>query len=236
MLKLEYIYGGYTKNQFILNGLDLTILSGETLAVIGQNGAGKSTLAKAILGMLPYCAGEITFNGENISGKSTAQIMRRGIGFFMQGGRIFPHLSVYENLVFAGRRQTRKDFDKNVNKLKQYFELIANEKKYSQEASYLSGGEKHQLAMGMVLINCPKFLILDEPSAGLSPQNTEKIYNILRNIREKEKVTILLIEQNVEKAVLFSNRVALLRTGLIEKTLDVNQTTVFKEIDEFYFE
>lgn len=236
MLKLEKLYGGYRANHSILNGVDLNIAPHETMSIIGQNGAGKSTLAKAILGMLPYCSGTISFNGKDISNLSTIDIMHRGIAYFMQGGRLFPHLTVKENLIFAGRGQCKKEFNNSLSKLIQYFELIRNNNKFELEASYLSGGEKHQLAMAMALFNHPKFLILDEPSAGLSPQNTEKIYEVLEQIKKEQEVTILLIEQNVDKAVAFSNKVALLKNGVIEKVLDVSYTRVYEEIDEFYFE
>jgi ABC-type branched-subunit amino acid transport system ATPase component len=236
MLKLENIHGGYRANHSILNGIHLSIAPNETMAIIGQNGAGKSTLAKAILGMLPYCSGSISFNGKSINNKNTIDIIQQGIAYFMQGGRLFPHLTVKENLVFAGRGQNKMNYNNNLSRLKQYFDLIENNNKFELEASYLSGGEKHQLAMAMILINSPRFLILDEVSAGLAPQNTEKIYEVLEQIRREQEVTILLIEQNVDKAVAFSNRVALLKNGVIEKILDVNHALVYEEIDEFYFE
>jgi ABC-type branched-subunit amino acid transport system ATPase component len=236
MLKLENIYGGYRANHSILNGVSLNIAPNDTLAIIGQNGAGKSTLVKAILGMLPHCSGTITFDGNSINNKNTIDIIHQGIAYFMQGGRLFPHLTIKENLIFAGREQNKKDFNHNLSRLKQYFDLIGHNNKFELEASYLSGGEKHQLAMAMTLINNPRFLILDEPSAGLSPQNTEKIYEVLEQIKKEHEVTILLIEQNVDKAIAFSNRVALLKNGVIEKVLDVSHSKVYEEIDEFYFE
>lgn len=236
MLKLENIHGGYRTNHSILNGVDLNIAPNETMAIIGQNGAGKSTLTKAILGMLPHCSGSISFNGKSINNKNTIDIIHQGIAYFMQGGRMFPHLTVKENLIFAGRGQNKPDFNNNLSRLKKYFDLIGNNNKFELEASYLSGGEKHQLAMAMALINNPRFLILDEPSAGLSPQNTEKIYEVLEQIKKEQEITILLIEQNVDKAVAFSNKVALLKNGVIEKVLDVSHAKVYEEIDDFYFE
>jgi ABC-type branched-subunit amino acid transport system ATPase component len=236
MLKLEKIYGGYMDNHSILNGVDLNIAPNETVALIGQNGAGKSTLAKAVLGMLPYSSGTINYNGKIINNKNTIDIVNAGIAYFMQGGRVFPHLTVNENLIFAGRTQKRVDFDQNKHLLSHYFSLLGNRSKLDQEASFLSGGEKHQLALSMALINRPNLLILDEPSAGLSPQNIEKLYDVLDEIRKREKVTILLIEQNVDKAVSFSNKIALLKNGVIEKVLDVSHVKVYEEIDEFYFE
>ncbi len=109
MLKLENITGGYTKNNPILKGINLTVNQNEVVAIVGQNGAGKSTLAKAVMNMLPFKSGNIYFNGELLNGKSTQEIVTKGVNFFMQGGRIFPHLTVDENLNFAGMLFSKKE-------------------------------------------------------------------------------------------------------------------------------
>ncbi|MFA8434944.1 MAG: ATP-binding cassette domain-containing protein [Marinifilaceae bacterium] len=233
---MKNIRGGYRKNHSILNGVDLRLKDGETFAIIGQNGAGKSTLAKAIMGMLPIREGDMIWNGTIQNGKTCSEMMMEGIGYFMQGGRMFQHLSVKENLLFAGRGLKRRVFTEEFKQLKEFFPLLKNIQKENIEASYLSGGERHQLALAMVLINQPKLLILDEPSAGLSPANTERMYQTLERIRERNDMSILLIEQNVSKAIAFAHRLVLLRNGRIEKSLDVNGVDVIEEINEFYFE
>ena len=102
MLRLENVTGGYYKNNPILKGIDLTITENEVVAIVGQNGAGKSTLAKAIVNLLPYMSGKVYFNGEPLNGKTIQKIINKGLNFFLQGGRVFPHLTVVENLTFAG--------------------------------------------------------------------------------------------------------------------------------------
>ncbi len=183
MLKLENITGGYTKNNPILKGINLTIEENEVVAIVGQNGAGKSTLAKAIMNMLPFTSGNIYFNDELLNGKSTQEIVNKGLNFFMQGGRILPHLTVEENLNFAGMLFSKKELQKRKEQIKQYFDLFKNGR-YNLEASYLSGGEQHQLALAMVMMRKPKFLILDEPSAGLSPGNVKRLYEILKKLKK----------------------------------------------------
>ena len=233
MLKLENIYGGYAENISILKEINLIVNQNETVAIVGQNGAGKSTLAKAIINMIPFISGNIYFKGENIRNKSTQEIINSGLNFFMQGGRIFPHLTVEENLNFAGMSLTKKEFLKQKEEIKLYFDIFKNSQngRSSLEASYLSGGEQHQLALAMVVMKNPDFLILDEPSAGLSPGNVKKLYDILSKIKENRKISILLIEQNVQFAYKFSDRVTLLKQGKIDRN-DMD----LKDIEREYFE
>ncbi|TSA27421.1 MAG: ATP-binding cassette domain-containing protein, partial [Ignavibacteriales bacterium] len=216
MLSLNNIKAGYTKENMILKGIDLTVSENEVLAVVGQNGSGKSTLAKSILNLVPYLKGEIVFNKINLTNKNTSEISKLGIGFFMQGGRTFLNLTVEENLIFASGEMNKKDYTERLYTVKTYFELFDNGR-MNLHASYLSGGEQHQLALAMVLMQKPKFLILDEPSAGLSPANVKSLYNALYKIKENEVKSILIIEQNVNAAIEFSNRVVLLQEGKIVK-------------------
>lgn len=234
MLKIENIKGGYRPDQNILHGIDLEIKQGETLGVIGQNGAGKSTLAKAIVNTLPHKTGRVILNENDITKKPVQQIINSGLSYFLQGGQTFPHLTVKENIQFAAGNMNKKSFENRFEELKQYFEFL-NNVNLKTEASYLSGGEKHQLALLMVLFRKPKFLILDEPSAGLSPTNVQIMYNTLNNLRQNDDITIMLIEQNVEKALQFADKVALLKTGKIEKTLKTNEVETVNDINKFYF-
>lgn len=232
MLKLENITGGYSKNNPILKGIDLTVAENEVVAIVGQNGAGKSTLAKAIVNMLPYVSGKIYFNGNLLNGKSTQEIINKGLNFFLQGGRVFPHLTVEENLTFAGSGLQKGDLHERKKEVKSHFDLFAKSRngRLNLQASYLSGGEQHQLALAMVMMQKPKFLILDEPSAGLSPGNVKQLYGILRTFRKNLQISILLIEQNVKMAFDFSDAVFLFRDGLIEK-----ETMKFESVAEKYF-
>lgn len=233
-LTLKNITAGYTKENMILKGIDLSVSDNEVVAIVGQNGSGKSTLAKSIMNLVPYVEGEIIFNGDDIWGKETSAISKNGIGFFMQGGRIFPNLTVEENLIFASGDMNKKDYTKRLDTFKTYFELFSNGR-MNLQASYLSGGEKHQLALAMVLMNKPKFLILDEPSAGLSPANVKSLYNALYKIKENELKSILIIEQNVNAAIQFSNRIVLLQEGTLAKEELSKNLNSSEKIDEFFF-
>jgi len=229
MLQLENITGGYTKNNPILKGINLAVEQNKVVAIVGQNGAGKSTLAKAIMNMLPFVSGNIYWNSELLNSKSTQEIVNKGLSFFMQGGRIFPHLTVEENLNFAGMGLSKKELLKRKEGVKTYFDLFKNGR-LNLQASYLSGGEQHQLALAMVMMRKPKFLILDEPSAGLSPGNVKKLYETLNTLKRNLEISILLIEQNVRMAFEFSDTVFLLQQGMLEKT-DVS----LKQIEQKYF-
>jgi ABC-type branched-subunit amino acid transport system ATPase component len=200
MLKINNLYAGYEKQNPILKGIALTLKEGQAIAILGRNGSGKSTLAKAICGMVPHVTGDIHLKGTPISGLQTYEIARLGIGFFQQGGRIFPNMSVAENLYLPVNTIAYNHGRMPFSQLEDYFELLRKKERRKLKASYLSGGEKHQLALAMVLIQNPRFLILDEPSAGLSPGNQKAIYDILTHIRSTTQVTMLIIEQNVELA------------------------------------
>jgi len=233
-LTLQNISSGYTKENMVLKGINLSVADNEVVAIVGQNGSGKSTLAKSILNLVPFIEGEIKFNEENITKKDTAVISKKGIGFFMQGGRIFPNLTVEENLLFASGDLKKKDYLERLDTIKTYFELFKNGR-MNLQATYLSGGEQHQLALAMVLMQKPKFLILDEPSAGLSPANVKSLYNALYKIKDNEVKSILIIEQNVNAAIEFSNRVVLLQEGKIAKQELSKNLNSPEKIDEFFF-
>lgn len=234
MLNLSNISAGYTKENMILKGINLTVNDNEVVALVGQNGSGKSTLAKSVMNLVLYINGEIFFNEENITKKEAAIISPKGIGFFMQGGRIFPNLTVEENLIFASSDLNKKDYSERLETIKTYFELF-NNGRMNLQASYLSGGEQHQLALATVLMQKPKFLMLDEPSAGLSPANVKSLYNALYKIKENEVKSILIIEQNVNAAIEFSNRVVLLQEGKIVKEELSKNLNSPEKIDEFFF-
>lgn len=235
MLELKNINGGYRKGQNVLNDITISVKKGEILAIIGQNGAGKSTIAKAIVGMLPYLNGEVLYNGINIIKKDTTEIIRSGIGYFIQGGKVFPHLTVNENLLFASNSWDSKENSKKIEELSIYFSLFDTDKLKTQ-ASHLSGGEKHQLALAMVLLLEPKFLILDEPSAGLSPQNTSTIYNILSKYNSEKKISILLIEQNINKAIEFSDNIAIINNGRVMGIHKSSTPQLNKKISNYLFD
>jgi ABC-type branched-subunit amino acid transport system ATPase component len=232
LLELKNVKGGYTANNDILKGIELSVDKNQAIAIIGQNGSGKSTLAKAIFNMLPYLSGQIYFDNDLLNSIPTEKLGKHKIAFLMQGGPVFPHLTIEENLRIAGDNFSKSEFDKRKIEIEHYFYPLreGGDGRNKMEASYLSGGEKQQLALAMVLMKRPRLLILDEPSAGLSPENVKKLHQTLSKIRDKENSSILLIEQNVQFAFEFSDRVALLRQGIIEKS-----NVTLGEIEKNYF-
>jgi ABC-type branched-subunit amino acid transport system ATPase component len=237
MLAIEKLYSGYQDKNPILKGLDLEINKGETLAVIGQNGAGKSTLAKSILNMVPFVQGNILFEGTLITNHETTRIINLGIGIFLQGGVVFPNLTVAENIVFASSNMRRNDKEIAQGRAAAYLQYFQGTlpQKIRTKASFLSKGEQHQLALIMVLIKQPRLLILDEPSAGLSPANIRVLYDHLREIKQKEGLTLLLVEQNVQKAIEFADRVNLLQNGNIVSSFNTRDPDCFKSVERAFF-
>jgi ABC-type branched-subunit amino acid transport system ATPase component len=195
---------------------------GEVVGMLGQNGSGKSTLAKAVCGMVPFFVGEILFNGKSITGLPTNEIARLGVGFFQQGGKIFPNLTTQENLFFALGGLNSKEKQQRINEVGAWFEILRRSDRSKLKASYLSGGEKHQLALAMIIVQNPKFLILDEPSAGLSPGNANEVYNILFEMSKNRHFNCLLIEQNPTFAANFSQRLISIREGIISENIYKN--------------
>jgi len=235
ILEITELNAGYVKDGKVLRGVDLTIYENEIVAIVGQNGAGKSTLAKAIMCLIPYTSGSVKFNNDELINRrkySVDEIVNKGISYFAQGGEIFPNLTVEENLRFAGIMLDGKNYKKILNTTKNYFDLFKDNNRIKMKASYLSGGEKHQLALAMILLRKPKFLILDEPSAGLSPTNRKMIFQIINRLKDELKLSILLIEQNVVDASKIADRMCLLRLGIITKR---DKTKNIKELDKFFW-
>jgi branched-chain amino acid transport system ATP-binding protein len=244
-LEIKNLSAGYGKRE-VLSDLNLTIKKGEIAAVVGQNGAGKSTLLKAVMGFVLPGSGNIVFGGKDVTMDNVKKKVDNGIYYFMQGGRIFPSMTVQENLYLAGHNITDESVEKRASDMLPLFfpEKVDTGKKVAfmvKNASHLSGGEKHKLALMMVLMNMPRLLLLDEPSAGLSPQNANKIYEILADFVSRFKMTVLLIEQNVKLAVENSDRIYILKRGSIanndlSKNLQSDDGNALPEkIDSFFF-
>jgi ABC-type branched-subunit amino acid transport system ATPase component len=233
ILRIDRIFSGY-KNREVLQGVSIDIAKGDTIAVIGQNGAGKSTLLKAIMGFLAVRKGSIHLNGEEITNQSPYTLRQKGVGYFMQGGRVFPHLNLQENLEVANNQLTKKTLKNRINQMSELLPLLKR-RNLKTQASSLSGGERHQLALGMLLMSDLDLLLLDEPSSGLSPSNVDNIYKILAKAKAERGMSILLIEQKVTEAVKFSDQVCLLKNGRIEKREDAKHLESIVDIGKFFF-
>jgi ABC-type branched-subunit amino acid transport system ATPase component len=215
VLEIHNVRGGYIPELDILQGIDLVLNEGDVVGVLGLNGSGKSTLGKAIMNMIPRREGEIRFCGKLITSLTTHELAIQGIAIMQQGGQVFNTMSVWENLQLAFGDVQDKEY---IVQLQEIVPLLTRPKKELQHtmADKLSGGQRHQLALAMTLARHPKLAILDEPSAGLSPKSVEEMYKILQQVRERLGVTILLIEQNIAKAIDFCDRSILLTQGTIE--------------------
>ena len=214
VLEIHNVRGGYIPELDILQGIDLVLNEGDVVGVLGLNGSGKSTLGKAIMNMIPRREGEIKYCGYPIMHLDTHQLAQLGIAIMQQGGQVFGTMSVWENLQLAFGDKKNNEY---VAVLKEILPLLSRPKKELQRtmADKLSGGQRHQLALAMTLARQPKLAILDEPSAGLSPKSVEEMYAILQQVRERLGVTMVLIEQNIAKAIDFCDRSILLAQGTI---------------------
>jgi len=212
LLVLQTVHSAYG-NIRALRGISLTVERGEVVTLIGSNGAGKTTTLRTIMGLLVPRAGQITLEGQRIEALPTDRIVRLGIAQSPEGRRIFPRMSVLENLemgAFARRDRTQIPAD-----LEHVFSLFPRLKeRLPQRAGTLSGGEQQMLAMGRALMARPKVLLLDEPSMGLAPIFVETIFNIIRTINA-EGTTILLVEQNARMALQVAHRGYVLQSGEI---------------------
>ena len=202
MLEITNLIAGYSPQQPILNGLNLRLYKGERLAILGQNGAGKSTIAKAIMGLVPFVEGDIRLNGKSLRNLTQRQLLTAGIGYFMQGGRVFAHLNAFENLQVATNHLPRTTATKQIAHTWQTFTFFENPTRTTLSATYLSGGERHQLAFAMVIAATPnlQLLIADEPSAGVSADQLEKISLLLHDTLNQRQASLILIEQNLTLA------------------------------------
>ncbi len=209
LLEVENVYAGYIKDLNILQGINFRIDNDELVTVIGPNGAGKSTLAKTIFGLLSPNQGKITFKGENIAGLKPNEIVAKGMCYVPQIVNVFPTLSVEENLemgayILSGSTKKQKDFIYTM-----FPKLLERAK---QKAGTLSGGERQMLAMGRALMLDPDLLILDEPSAALSPILVNNVFEQIKAINQAGKA-IILVEQNAKKALMMAHRGYVLESG-----------------------
>lgn len=196
-----------------LKGINLEVNEGEIVTLIGANGAGKSSILKAISGIEKISGGSIVYNGEDLNKVSAKQRVKLGISQVPEGRRIFPGLSVLENLEMgAYLRKDKAEKAKSLAEVYQLFPIL--KERANQDAATLSGGEQQMLAMGRALMSKPKIMLLDEPSMGLAPILVKEIFSIIEGIKE-QGVTVLLVEQNAKMALSIADRAYVLETGKV---------------------
>ena len=209
ILECNGIAAGYVKGLNILQGVDLVVSEGEIVSIIGPNGAGKSTLLKAIMGLLNISAGRFFIEGVEKTNLPTHKIVNEGVGYVPQVENVFPSLTIEENLEM-GSWSLGKKGKQSIEKLFQDSPLLNERRK--EKAGNLSGGQRQILALARALVTSPKLLLLDEPSAGLSPLAIDDVFKTIKEINEKG-VPILLVEQNAKRALKFSDRGYVLDQG-----------------------
>jgi branched-chain amino acid transport system ATP-binding protein len=212
MLEVENIHVFYGEFQALF-GLSLEVGEKETVITVGPNGAGKSTLLRAISGLLPPRTGSIRFLGEPIHNMPAHRIVELGIAHVPEGGRVFPHLTVMENLKIGSYiRRARKGVGKNLEEIYRLFPRLAERR--LQLADTLSGGERQMLAIARSLMSGPRLILLDEPSSGLAPLVVTMLLDFVARIRS-QGYSILMVEQNVRKALELSDRAYLMESGRV---------------------
>ena len=212
MLEIRGLHSGYGRIE-ALHGIDLDVKTGEIVALVGSNGAGKTTLLMTICGRPRASAGKISFEDEDITHLPTHDMVKRGIAHAPEGRRIFPRLTVLENLQMGAFAGDGKTFDADAERVFALFPQLKDRR--AQRGGTLSGGEQQMLAIARALMGNPRLLLLDEPSLGLAPLIVRQLFDAIRTINRERKVTILLIEQNAYQALKIANRGYILVNGKI---------------------
>jgi branched-chain amino acid transport system ATP-binding protein len=212
LLHIQNLFAGYG-DLHVLEDVSLSVGVGEMVVLIGPNGAGKTTVLKSIFGLTTKTSGKILFDDKDVTHLSPHSLIEEGIGFVPQGRLVFPSLTVRENLEIGGYLLNHKE-TLRANEEQVYKTFPALREKRKELAGNLSGGQQQQLAIGRALMTRPKFLMLDEPSLGLSPKLMHEVFDVLQHIRE-EGITMLIVEQNVRLALRYVDRGYLLSNGKI---------------------
>ncbi len=209
MLELQDVHTYYAQS-YILQGVSLHVAEGEAVALLGRNGVGKTTTIRTIIGFTPPRRGQVLFRGQPIQRLKAAEISRRGVGLVPQGRRIFPNLSVRENLTVAARGAERGGW--NLEEVYRYFPRL--KERQTNLGNQLSGGEQQMLAIGRALMTNPQLVLLDEPSEGLAPKILLEIAAIIGQLQQKG-LSFLLVEQNLRMALDITSRVYVMNKGRV---------------------
>jgi branched-chain amino acid transport system ATP-binding protein len=231
LLAVAGLHAGYGKIA-VLHGVDMTIAKGEIIALLGPNGAGKTTLLRAISGLLPTTQGTVHFAGEELRNTTPRETTRRGLVHVIEGHRVFTQLSVTDNLLLAGYDLPRGERATRIDEALAYFPEIAAKAK--DKGGALSGGQQQMLAVAQGLVRRPRLLMLDEPSAGLSPVLVDRVLAVASRLRENG-TAVLLVEQLIEKALALADRVYALARGQIVMQAQTNEADLPRRLEHAYF-
>ncbi|MCX8021836.1 MAG: ABC transporter ATP-binding protein [Syntrophorhabdaceae bacterium] len=216
-----------------VSGVDFYLEKGELVSIIGANGAGKTTILNCVMGIIPPKEGAIIFKGKEITGIPDFERARMGIRIVPERSRVFPRLTVYENLLTGFYRiRDREKFSERLSWLYEVFPVLRN--RQGQLASTLSGGEQQQLSIARALISNPELLLVDEVSMGLMPKLVDQVFEILKRLNEEHGLTILLVEQNAYASLNISKRAYVLETGTCVLEGDAHELMSNPEVKEVY--
>jgi branched-chain amino acid transport system ATP-binding protein len=230
LLRIAGLSSGYGKIG-VLHGIDLSIGAAEVVALLGPNGAGKTTLLRAISGLLPW-SGSVQFDGRDLRGAGPRETAKAGLVHVIEGHRVFTQQTVLDNLTLAGYDMERGERAARVEEALGYFPEIAA--KRHERAVALSGGQQQMLAVAQGLVRRPKLLMLDEPSAGLSPVLVDRVFVVVRRLRETG-TAVLLVEQLIEKALALADRVYALARGAIVLEAATGEADLPNRLERAYF-
>jgi branched-chain amino acid transport system ATP-binding protein len=232
MLKVENISTGYGKKQ-VLFDVSFEVKQGEIVLVAGSNGSGKSTMLKAIYGMLPqWNSGQIIFDGENITGKPTAALLKKGLLYIPQKNNLFEDLTVKENLEMAGLTLDQNLLKKRIENVLSIFAALVPH--LHQTPMKLSGGECQLLTLAMATLHQPKMILVDEPLTGLSPQNITFVSENLKALNQKSGITLLIVEHRVKECLSFAGKVVGLKLGRLFSETEVNHNFNINQLHEVF--
>ncbi len=228
MLKVENISTGYGKKQ-VLFDVSFEVKQGEIVLLAGSNGSGKSTLLKAIYGMLPqWNNGQIIFDGENITGKPTAALLKKGLLYIPQKNNLFEDLTVKENLEMAGLTLDQRTLQQQIDNALSIFTALMPH--LHRTPMKLSGGERQLLTLAMATLHQPKMILVDEPLTGLSPQNITFVVENMRDLNHKNGITLLIVEHRVKEAIRIATRVISLKFGRVFSESEVTESFNLNEL------
>lgn len=230
LITAEDVYAGYLPGINILNACSVEVREGELIGIIGPNGAGKSTFLKALFGLVPVRSGKFTLGGEDITNLRADQLVRMGVGFVPQTNNVFPSLTILENLEM-GSYQNPKAFKERLDFIGELFPVLIERGR--QRAGSLSGGERQMVAMARALMMDPKVLLLDEPSAGLSPARQDETFVRTREIN-RTGVTVIMVEQNARRCLQICDRGYVLDQGSAAYTATGAELLKDRKVIELY--
>jgi branched-chain amino acid transport system ATP-binding protein len=222
---------GYGKIR-VLHGVDLSIAAGEVVALLGPNGAGKTTLLRALSGLLPVTAGSVRFDGRDVTNVTPREAARAGLVHVIEGHRVFTQISVTDNLLLAAYDLPRSERAGRVEEALSFFPEIAA--KRTERGGALSGGQQQMLTVAQGLVRRPRLLMLDEPSAGLSPVLVDRVLNVIGQLK-RQGTAVLLVEQLLEKALAAADRVYALVQGNIALDAPTGESDLPKRLERAYF-